>query len=164
MDTAVTAVQAMVLLFLHDEDEITSAELGGRTHLDSATLAGVLDRLQEAGLVERRRHPVDGRSIEVCLTAQGRDLAVRLTTIKDRANVDQKIDAVVAAASPLRAMEIEPFKEGWCFYTGCGWAGNWLGMFLTAMALTLGAPFWFNALKTAVILRDTLKPKEADRS
>lgn len=87
-DMDVTAVQAMVLLFLFDQDEITSAELGNRAHLDSATLAGVLDRLQEAGLVERRRHPEDGRSIQVCLTDGGRGLAVNLVGIKDKSNAD----------------------------------------------------------------------------
>lgn len=84
----VTAVQAMVLLFLFDQDTITSAELGSRAQLDSATLAGVLDRLQEAGLVERRPHPEDGRSILVCLTGRGRTLAVELLGIKERSNAD----------------------------------------------------------------------------
>jgi len=87
-DSEVTAVQAMVLLLLHDEDEITSAALGGRAQLDSATLAGVLDRLQKAGLVERRPHPEDGRSIQVCLTSGGRDLAMALAKLKDQANAD----------------------------------------------------------------------------
>jgi DNA-binding MarR family transcriptional regulator len=88
VDMAVTAVQAMVLLFLYDQDEITSAELGSRVQLDSATLAGVLDRLQEAGLVERRRHPADGRSIQVCLTDGGRGLAMDIERIKERSNTD----------------------------------------------------------------------------
>jgi MarR family transcriptional regulator, organic hydroperoxide resistance regulator len=87
-DTPVTTVQAMVLLFLFEEDKITSAELGSRTWLDSATLAGVLDRLQQAALVERRRHPVDRRSIQVCLTGEGRQLAERLAGIRDQANAD----------------------------------------------------------------------------
>ncbi|MDJ0781960.1 MAG: MarR family transcriptional regulator [Desulfosarcinaceae bacterium] len=88
IDAGVTAVQAMVLLFLHDEDHVTSAELGGRAHLDSATLAGVLDRLQEVALVKRRPHPADGRSIQVCLTAAGRRLATRLEDLKMQANAD----------------------------------------------------------------------------
>ncbi|MEJ2638541.1 MAG: MarR family transcriptional regulator [Desulfosarcinaceae bacterium] len=87
-DTDVTAIQAMVLLFLFEEDMITSAELGSRTWLDSATLAGVLDRLQKAGLVERRRHPADRRSIQVCLTGTGRQLAERLARIREQANAE----------------------------------------------------------------------------
>jgi MarR family transcriptional regulator, organic hydroperoxide resistance regulator len=87
-DTDVTAVQAMVLLFLFEEDKITSAELGSRTWLDSATLAGVLDRLQNASLVERRRHPADRRSIKVCLTEKGRQLAERLGEIREQSNTD----------------------------------------------------------------------------
>lgn len=103
----VTAVQSMVLLFLFDEDAITSAELGGRARLDSATLAGVLDRLQEAGLVARRPHPEDGRSIQVCLTDRGREKAAALTEIKDRANADYLDCLTPAEAMILRALLIK---------------------------------------------------------
>ena len=70
-----TAVQAMVLNFLGQEDEITAVELGKRTALDSATLTGVLDRLETAGILERTRHPDDRRAINICLTDQGHALA-----------------------------------------------------------------------------------------
>ena len=50
----VTAVQGVVLSFLSDEDRVTSRKLGQRTKLDSATLTGILDRLEGMELVERR--------------------------------------------------------------------------------------------------------------
>ncbi len=68
----VTAVQAMVLIFLTNEDEISSSSLGSRVQLDSATLTGILDRLARAGLIERRDNPNDRRAILICLTEKGR--------------------------------------------------------------------------------------------
>ena len=82
----VTAVQAMVINFLYDDDRITSSDLGKVTGLDSATLTGILDRLETAGLVERKQHPQDRRAIQVCLTAKGKDVAKKTHTLIDQAN------------------------------------------------------------------------------
>jgi DNA-binding MarR family transcriptional regulator len=68
----ITAVQAMVLGFLDEEDQITSGELGKRAELDSATLTGILDRLEAAGFVERQVNPDDRRSVCIHLTEQGK--------------------------------------------------------------------------------------------
>lgn len=73
-----TGVQAMVLNFLGQEDVVTSGELGKRTSLDSATLTGILDRLEAAGFLDRTRHPTDRRAIQICLTEQGREVAANL--------------------------------------------------------------------------------------
>jgi DNA-binding MarR family transcriptional regulator len=81
-----TAVQAMVIRFLHDRDEITSAELGVRTDLDSATLTGILDRLESAGLVERLPNPDDRRAILVHLTKKGRETGLQVMKFMEEAN------------------------------------------------------------------------------
>lgn len=83
-----TAVQAMVMRFLHDRDEITSAELGVRTDLDSATLTGILDRLESAGLVARLPNPDDRRSIRVHLTARGRETGLQVVKFMEEANAE----------------------------------------------------------------------------
>ncbi|NLX50536.1 MAG: MarR family transcriptional regulator [Deltaproteobacteria bacterium] len=70
-----TPVQAMILGFLADEDQITSSELGRKAELDSATLTGILDRLEAAGYLERRGNPDDRRSILIHLTKQGKGMA-----------------------------------------------------------------------------------------
>ncbi len=69
----ITPVQATVLGLLCEEDRITSGELGKRIELDSATLTGILDRLEAAGLVERKGNPSDRRAIHICLTPQGKE-------------------------------------------------------------------------------------------
>lgn len=71
----VTAVQGVVLNFLFEQDEVTSRQLGRRTKLDSATLTGILDRLETMEIVERLPNPADRRAILVCLTKSGRNLA-----------------------------------------------------------------------------------------
>ncbi len=81
-----TPVQGMIMNFLHDNDQITSSELGKRAMLDSATLTGVLDRLETASLVERKTHPEDRRAIQVCLTEKGKKLADELQEVMIVAN------------------------------------------------------------------------------
>jgi DNA-binding MarR family transcriptional regulator len=84
----VTSVQAMVLGFLDDEDRITSSELGKRTELDSATLTGILDRLEAAGFIERKGNPDDRRSISIHLTKQGKLMSREATRVITEANLD----------------------------------------------------------------------------
>ncbi len=83
-----TATQAMVMNFLYDCDEVTSSDLGKRTMLDSATLTGILDRLETANFIERKRHPDDRRAIQVCLTKEGRVTASKVYSLVETANVE----------------------------------------------------------------------------
>ena len=76
----------MVINFLGQEDEITSSVLGKRTGLDSATLTGILDRLETARFLERRRHPEDRRAILVCLTERGQKIAGEIFDLSEEAN------------------------------------------------------------------------------
>ena len=82
----VTPVQGSVLIFLGEKDQTTSAHLGNRAQLDSATLTGILDRLESAGLLERRRNPDDRRSILICLTSEGREVAEDIRSTAEQAN------------------------------------------------------------------------------
>lgn len=81
-----TAVQGMVVRFLHDEDRLTSSELGRKTDLDSATLTGVLDRLEAGGFIERRQNPEDRRSIRIHLTDKGRVAGETVSRLMEEAN------------------------------------------------------------------------------
>lgn len=80
-DCDVTAVQALVLAFLEEEDQISSVTLGQRIQVDSATLTGVLDRLEGLGYLERRKNPRDRRAILIALTEAGHKIAQRIGTI-----------------------------------------------------------------------------------
>ena len=37
---------------------------------------------------------------------------------------------------------------------------HWLGWLLTVLAISLGAPFWFDTLNRLMVIRSTVKPKE----
>jgi len=87
-DLNLTPVQALVLGFLHAEDQITSSELGKKAELDSATLTGILDRLEAAGFIERKSNPGDRRSIHIHLTPGGNDLGRKAIQTIAAANVE----------------------------------------------------------------------------
>ncbi|MDD3248748.1 MAG: MarR family transcriptional regulator [Smithella sp.] len=83
-----TSVQAMILGFLDRDDQITSSELGKRAELDSATLTGILDRLEAAGFIERKSNPDDRRSIHIHLTKKGKTMAREASRVIAEANQD----------------------------------------------------------------------------
>jgi DNA-binding MarR family transcriptional regulator len=82
----VTASQAMLLNFLGEEDRILSRSLGQKLQISSATMTGILDRLEKLALIERQPHPDDRRAILICLTDQGRKYAKEIKTIMVKAN------------------------------------------------------------------------------
>ena len=84
----VTPVQYALLKVLWERDQQSGAELGERLSLDSATMTGLLDRLENAGLIERKAHATDRRVNSVALTARGRDLQVPLDRQMDQLNQD----------------------------------------------------------------------------
>jgi hypothetical protein len=43
---------------------------------------------------------------------------------------------------------------------GRGWLLKLLGIFLTALAVSQGAPFWFDLLNKVIVIRSTIKPHE----
>ena len=84
----VTASQAMVLNFLDEEDHIPSHVLCRKLQITSATMTGILDRLEKMDLIERRRHPDDRRAILVCLAEKGARYAMQINTIMIEANTE----------------------------------------------------------------------------
>ena len=87
-DLNITPVQAMVLRFLYDQDKVTSIDLGKKTELDSATLTGVIDRLENAGLNDRKDNPHDRRSIQIFLTEKGKITGGEVARRMEEANAD----------------------------------------------------------------------------
>ena len=82
----VTPTQYAVLKVLWEQDGLSGAQLGGRLLVDSATVTGVADRLQTAGLLERRPHGEDRRIHSLYLTGPGRALQAPLDAAMDQLN------------------------------------------------------------------------------
>ena len=84
----ITPTQYAVLKVLWEHDFQSGAELGERLLLDSATMTGLLDRLEHGGLIERRAHETDRRINRVALTDRGRELQGPLDREMDQMNED----------------------------------------------------------------------------
>lgn len=69
--TGLTPPQFDIIATLGNTPGMTFKELGERTLITKGTLTGVVDRLQEKGLVRRITHPEDRRSTLVQLTKKG---------------------------------------------------------------------------------------------
>lgn len=66
-----TPGQADVIFSLGNTEGMSCAELGEKTLITKGTLTGILDRLEEKGLIRRRHSAEDRRSITVSLTSEG---------------------------------------------------------------------------------------------
>lgn len=66
-----TYTQYITMLVLWEHKAMTVKALGQELYLDSGTLTPLLKKLEEKGLVSRRRSSEDERNLIVSLTAQG---------------------------------------------------------------------------------------------
>lgn len=61
--------EASILLLLDDRTDVTASEIGRTLDIQRANMVPLLNRLEGAGLIERR--PLDGKSQAVLLTEAG---------------------------------------------------------------------------------------------
>lgn len=76
-DLGLTYPQYLAMLVLWEKDGARVSEIGDRLQLDSATLTPLLKRLEQAGLIERKRSTEDERVVEIFLTSTGKKLRKR---------------------------------------------------------------------------------------
>ena len=69
-----TYTQYVTLVALGEEDDQRVGDLGERLFLESNTLTPILKKLEQIGLVDRRRDPADERQVRVTVTPAGRKL------------------------------------------------------------------------------------------
>lgn len=70
LGTSVTELVAMGDLY--QRGQLTPTELADRLGITTGSVTALVDRLIDAGYVERKPNPEDRRSLLVCLTASGR--------------------------------------------------------------------------------------------
>jgi DNA-binding MarR family transcriptional regulator len=80
----VTANQFVLLALLAEEDRTTQQQLVRRACSDPNTVRAMLVLLESNGLVARRRHPDDGRALNVTLTRKGRRMYNKLWKESER--------------------------------------------------------------------------------
>ncbi|RJF81729.1 MarR family transcriptional regulator [Azospirillum cavernae] len=79
----ITYPQYLMLSVLGDEDGATIGAIAERLGLESSTITPPAKRLEQAGLVERRRSRVDERQVQVWLTDAGRALLLESNCLGD---------------------------------------------------------------------------------
>jgi len=92
----ITEQQWRIVRLLLEAGALEPREIGESCNLSSPSLAGVLARMEELGLVTRRRLAHDQRRVRVSLTARSRALAARMAP---------RIEAVYARVEGLLGAE-----------------------------------------------------------
>lgn len=70
----VTGPQRLVVRIVGRLPDISAGEVSQILHLHPSTLTGILRRLTERGIIERRAHPADARRAMLRLTSRGADV------------------------------------------------------------------------------------------
>lgn len=105
-----TYPQYLVMLALWEQAPRTVGALGEALYLDSGTLTPLLKRMEQAGLLTRKRDPEDERRVQIDLTSEGRALRAEAQRVPetltagfegDPADVEQLRDSVQALVATL---------------------------------------------------------------
>lgn len=85
--------QVRALFVLGRSHEVTAGQLAKAAELTPASVTAMLDHLEDAGIVERRRSSEDRRCVVVSLTAQGREL-VEAKRARWRELIEEALDGL----------------------------------------------------------------------
>ena len=96
-----------VLLALHGRGELPHGELALLCFVKPSTLTGIVDTLEKAGLVERRRDGTDRRAVRLGLTLDGSVAAQSLISLIRNPRPLTSVDADPAKAQVIREFLLE---------------------------------------------------------
>lgn len=84
----ITRSQSWVLAFLHRHEGagMTQSELAKEMQVGKVTMGGLIDRLEEAGYVERRGDANDRRARRIFMTPAGKMLVRRMQVVSEKLN------------------------------------------------------------------------------
>ena len=80
----VSIPQCDVLTTLTEQEGVSQQELAKRLYVTKGNISGLIDRLEEAGFVERRATACDRRQHAIYLTEAGREMAERAIAVQYR--------------------------------------------------------------------------------
>ncbi|MGP4000142.1 MarR family winged helix-turn-helix transcriptional regulator [Streptomyces sp. 8N706] len=97
-----------VMLWLSSQaDPVPASVLGNSTMLSRSQVSRVLDALQERGLVQRTPSARDARSVEVALTAAGRQLF-------EQADATRRACLAPVFTDALSERDLQALEAVWC--------------------------------------------------
>jgi len=94
----ITADQFVLLSLLNEQDGVTQQQLTRRASSDPNTIRAMLVLMENIGMIERARHPTDGRALKITLTQRGRRTYKKLS---DEIRVLQ--EALISGVQPTQA-------------------------------------------------------------
>lgn len=84
-DLTFARYEALMLLYYSREGELPLGKISERLQVHKASVTNVIDKLVADGYVERVSHESDGRAVLGRITAEGRRVAARATTVLNQA-------------------------------------------------------------------------------
>ena len=100
-----TYTQYITMLVLWEHKSLTAKELGRILYLDSGTLTPLLKKLENKGLLTRKRSDADERNLIVTVTEEDAYAAARMVGRKDGILVGISSGAALHAATQLARKE-----------------------------------------------------------
>jgi DNA-binding MarR family transcriptional regulator len=100
--------EALVMLTFTKRGEMPLSKMGPRLMIHPTSVTNIVDRLEDAGLLERTPHPTDRRITLARITPEGRELAARATRAVNKIrfgveNLDERqLHQLVDILTPLR--------------------------------------------------------------
>lgn len=111
----VTRAQWRLLLLLSRHEGLNQGRLANLIEIEPITLGRMIDRMEVAGLVERRRDPSDRRVWRIYLSQRAHPMIEQLSAIADELMeqaldgiTEQERSAIEASLSSIRAVLAEP--------------------------------------------------------
>lgn len=100
----VSRAQWQVLIALARSEGINQAALADRLEVETITVARMVDRLQEAGLVERRADPADRRAWRLFLTDRAHPILAELQAVAAEVRAEMLAGLDTAEQALLQAL------------------------------------------------------------
>lgn len=102
-EIGVTRAQWRVLAWLSREPGLKQVELAERLDIEPISACRMVDRLEEAGLVERQRDPADRRAWQLLLTDKAKPITEHLGALADEFGDEVLTGLSTADRKSLRA-------------------------------------------------------------
>jgi DNA-binding MarR family transcriptional regulator len=101
--------EALVLLTFSRAGALPLGKMGERLQVHPTSVTSIVDRLEAAGLVVRRRHPQDGRAVLAEITGAGSELVERAT--KDLVDARFALGALTSDRLQELSALLRPVRE-----------------------------------------------------